>query len=177
VTANGRRLYAKIGRGLDREVARLRWLTDRAPVPDVVYWDRRDGLDLLVTRAVPGVSLLSERFVGQPEVAVRLLAQGLREFHEIDTADCPFGHWRPGAVVVHGDACLPNVLSDGVRVTGFVDLADVGLGDRMSDLAAAVWSIGYNFGDAFYGLFFDVYGMALPPPAEIQRLRWSFSSL
>ncbi|WP_198671595.1 phosphotransferase [Desertihabitans aurantiacus] len=53
-------------------------------------------------------------------------------------------------VVCHGDACNPNFLlgpgADGRPVcTGYLDLGQLGVGDRWADLAPAVLSLGWNF--------------------------------
>jgi kanamycin kinase len=62
-------------------------------------------------------------------------------------------------VVCHGDYCPPNVLLVGGRVTGYVDLGELGVADRWWDIAIGGWSTGWNFGPALEGLFYDSYGI------------------
>lgn len=63
-------------------------------------------------------------------------------------------------VVSHGDYCLPNVLLDANgQVTGFVDLAELGVADRWSDLAVGAWSITWNLGPGWEHLFYEAYGV------------------
>ena len=62
-------------------------------------------------------------------------------------------------VLVHGDYCLPNIMLDDWRFSGFIDLGNAGLGDRHLDLFWGRWSLGFNLGTDEYGeRFFDAYG-------------------
>jgi aminoglycoside phosphotransferase len=62
-------------------------------------------------------------------------------------------------VFTHGDYCLPNiVLKDGV-ISGFVDWGRAGIADRYQDIALAIRSITYNFGEQQVGYFLEAYGL------------------
>ncbi|MBS2536895.1 aminoglycoside 3'-phosphotransferase [Catenulispora sp. NF23] len=77
-------------------------------------------------------------------------------------------------VVGHGDACAPNTLlsADG-RFAGHVDLGDLGVADRWSDLAIATWSTTWNYGDGWEEPLLDAYGIAPDPErTEYYRLLW-----
>lgn len=75
---------------------------------------------------------------------------------------------RPTSLV-HGDACLPNVMFRGGRFTGFVDCGGAGRGDRHGDLFWTVWSLMYNLKtDAWGDRFLDAYGRDAVDP---ERLR------
>jgi kanamycin kinase len=63
-------------------------------------------------------------------------------------------------VVCHGDYCFPNVLLDGGRVVGYLDLGEVGVAERWRDLAVATWSVTWNVGPGYEDLFLDAYGVA-----------------
>jgi kanamycin kinase len=80
-------------------------------------------------------------------------------------------------VVCHGDYCPPNTLLSRGRVTGYVDLGELGVADRWRDIAIGGWSTGWNFGVEFEPLFYESYGVE-PDPARIRfyRLLWSLSS-
>lgn len=70
-------------------------------------------------------------------------------------------------VLTHGDYCLPNILLNGDRVSGFVDLGRAGVGDRYRDLALARRSLIRNCGAAWVPLFFTEYGLPQPDEAKL----------
>jgi kanamycin kinase len=73
-------------------------------------------------------------------------------------------------VVCHGDFCPPNALLHEGRVTGYVDLGELGAADRWWDIAVGAWSVGWNFGAELEPLFYESYGIA-PDPARIRFYR------
>jgi aminoglycoside phosphotransferase len=63
-------------------------------------------------------------------------------------------------VFTHGDYCLPNVIVDRGRLSGFIDLGRAGIADRYQDLALAVRSLRHNFGsDRYRASFLEGYGV------------------
>ena len=69
-------------------------------------------------------------------------------------------------VVCHGDFCPPNVLLQEGRVTGYVDLGELGAADRWWDVAVGAWSVGWNFGEELEPLFYESYGIEPGPGAH-----------
>ena len=62
-------------------------------------------------------------------------------------------------VLLHGDYCLPNVMLDDWKLSGFIDLDHGGIGDRHIDLFWGAWSLGFNLGtDRWRDRFLDAYG-------------------
>lgn len=62
-------------------------------------------------------------------------------------------------VLIHGDACLPNMMMADGKITSFIDFAASGAGDRHIDLFWAVWSLAFNLKTERYtALFLDAYG-------------------
>ena len=62
-------------------------------------------------------------------------------------------------VLLHGDYCLPNILLDGWRFSGFIDLDHAGVGDRHIDLFWGVWTLEFNLKtDRYADRFLDAYG-------------------
>ncbi len=60
--------------------------------------------------------------------------------------------------LIHGDACLPNLMQKDGRFTGFIDTGLAGIGDRSIDLFWALWSLQYNLHTDCTDLFLDHYG-------------------
>lgn len=61
--------------------------------------------------------------------------------------------------LLHGDYCLPNVMLDDWRFSGFIDLDASGIGDRHIDLFWGIWSLNFNLKtDRYRSRFLDAYG-------------------
>lgn len=56
----------------------------------------------------------------------------------------------PEPVLSHGDFCLPNIMLDNGKVSGFIDLGDMGVSDKWNDIALCYRSLKHNF-DGTYG--------------------------
>ena len=72
-------------------------------------------------------------------------------------------------VLLHGDYCLPNVILDDWRFSGFIDLGNGGVGDRHVDLFWGAWTLMFNLGtDKYRDRFFDAYGRDRLEPEKIK---------
>lgn len=61
--------------------------------------------------------------------------------------------------LLHGDYCLPNVMLDNWRFSGFIDLGNGGVGDRHIDVFWGAWTLFFNLKtDRYCGRFLDAYG-------------------
>lgn len=79
------------------------------------------------------------------EAAMRALADGK--------------HLLKNDVLLHGDYCMPNIMLDDWRFSGFIDVDSAGVGDRHIDLFWGVWSLEFNLGtNEFASRFLDAYG-------------------
>ena len=62
-------------------------------------------------------------------------------------------------VLIHGDACLPNMMLENGRITSLIDFSCAGAGERHIDLFWAVWSLAFNLKTEKYtGDFLAAYG-------------------
>lgn len=69
------------------------------------------------------------------------------------------GHLLRADTLLHGDYCLPNVMLDDWRFSGFIDLGNGGMGDRHVDLFWGAWTLFFNLKtDVYRDRFFDAYG-------------------
>ncbi|MBQ4065579.1 MAG: aminoglycoside 3'-phosphotransferase [Clostridia bacterium] len=61
--------------------------------------------------------------------------------------------------LLHGDYCLPNIMVEGRRLSGFLDLGNGGVGDRHVDLFWGAWTLAFNLKTHRYRQrFLDAYG-------------------
>ena len=67
-------------------------------------------------------------------------------------------HLFKNDTLLHGDYCLPNVMLDDWRFSGFIDLGNGGVGDRHVDLFWGAWTLNFNLHtDRYRDRFFDAY--------------------
>jgi len=68
-------------------------------------------------------------------------------------------HLLRSDTLIHGDYCLPNIMFDNRKFTGFIDLGNGGVGDRHIDLFWGAWTLWFNLKtDKYRDRFFDAYG-------------------
>lgn len=163
---------------LREEAERMRWLerVGSVPVPRVLEQHRDAAGELLVTAAIPAVSIVSAAGRSSPGAAAAALGAGLRLLHSIDPASCPFPapDWTAlepidDPVVCHGDPCAPNTLIAHSEFAGLVDLGRVGVADRWADLSIASWSLEWNGLAAAEPYFWAAYGIRRD---EARLARW-----
>lgn len=62
-------------------------------------------------------------------------------------------------VLLHGDYCLPNIILNNWKLSGFIDVGCGGVGDRHIDLFWGAWTLLFNLKtDKYRGRFLDAYG-------------------
>ena len=81
------------------------------------------------------------------------------------------GQFLHNEVLLHGDYCLPNILLDHWKFSGFIDLDSSGVGDRHIDLFWGVWTLNYNLKtNAYYDRFLDAYGRDVLVPEKLRTV-------
>ena len=72
------------------EVDILGWLNGKLPVPEAAAYQSDDIQEYLILTEVPGFNCVEAMNILPPSRIVELLAEGLRQFHELDLTGCPF---------------------------------------------------------------------------------------
>lgn len=73
--------------------------------------------------------------------------------------------------LLHGDYCLPNIMLDNWKFSGFLDLGRAGPGDRHIDIFWGVWTLFFNLKtNAYYDRFLDVYGRDKLQPEKLRTV-------
>lgn len=71
--------------------------------------------------------------------------------------------------LLHGDYCLPNIILNDWKFSGFIDVGNGGVGDRHIDLFWGAWTLNFNLHtEAYRDRFFDAYGR---DRVDLHRLR------
>lgn len=93
--ANRGKFYLKIGDVsnhalLLHEVGILQWLQGKINVPEVIDYIHADGKEYMLLTEVPGTTCLDAMDSVPAGKLAALLAEGLREIHQVDITDCPY---------------------------------------------------------------------------------------
>lgn len=77
-------------RVLAAEAARLQWLAERLPVPEVHYYGHDEQDEFLLISELSGIVSCDQTLCDRVPEVVRLLAEGLHMVHRVDISACPF---------------------------------------------------------------------------------------
>lgn len=81
------------------------------------------------------------------------------------------GRFLTADTLLHGDYCLPNVLLNDWRFSGFIDVGNGGVGDRHIDLFWGAWTLLFNLKtDAYCSRFLDCYGRDKVEPQKLRTI-------
>ena len=73
--------------------------------------------------------------------------------------------------LIHGDYCLPNIILDDWKFSGFIDLGCGGIADRHIDLLWGIATLKFNLKTTEYNHYFiDAYGKALIEPEKLRLI-------
>lgn len=121
-----------------------------------------------------GLRDLHSRSIGDAPVSAKLHEyKDCGSFNDYLRMDCIGIHTREEALetirrngdklktdtLIHGDACLPNIICRDGKFRAFIDCGLGGAGDRHIDLFWAIWSLQFNLKTERYtDYFLDLYG-------------------
>ena len=114
-------------------------------IKSVLFLEEKDKSYNLMTY-LKGYSLIDKRFIDNPELLIDVLVNVIKVLRSLDNTNCPFKSTdNEGNDFVHGDLCLPNIYVDeNNNFAGFIDLDNLGLGDKWYDYSWLLWSLSYN---------------------------------
>lgn len=73
--------------------------------------------------------------------------------------------------LIHGDACLPNIMLEDWRFSAFIDVGSGGVGDRHIDIFWTAMSLIFNLGtDAYRERLYQAYGRELIDEEKIRAV-------
>lgn len=74
-------------------------------------------------------------------------------------------------VLLHGDYCLPNIILNNWKFSGYIDLGCGGIGDRHIDVVWGIWTLNYNLRTLEYtNRFIDAYGRDMIEPEKLRMI-------
>ncbi|MBQ9121974.1 MAG: phosphotransferase [Lachnospiraceae bacterium] len=154
---------------LEVEARAVSLFAERNLGPEMVLYVSTDK-DFMVTKEAVGEDCLLEHYLNEPERLCRVLADAMKFLHGLP-ADVPvspcmqlyqeqgYGPKMKCDTFIHGDFCLPNLMLDDWKLSGFIDVGLSGRGDKHIDIYWALWSLNYNLKtDKYTDLFLDLYG-------------------
>lgn len=81
------------------DAERLRWSYGKIPVPRVIGYGEKDGMEYFVMAYIEGSTAEDyEPGAGQKSMG-RLLGEGLRTIHNVPAEDCPFRDFTPDRLI------------------------------------------------------------------------------
>lgn len=81
-----------------------------------------------------------------------------------------FPYLKPDTLI-HGDYCLPNILLDNWRFSGFIDLGGAGVGDKHMDILWGCWTLNFNLHtNEYFDRFLDAYGREAVEPELLRTM-------
>ena len=136
---------------LQREMFKTDWLYGKIPSAKSVMFVEENGKAYYLRTYLNGVSLIDERYLNDPLKLIKLIKKAVDLLRVLDKYDCPFfSNESSGDNFIHGDLCLPNILTRNDEIIGLIDLDSSGLGDRWFDYAWLLWSFEYNLNTDYY---------------------------
>lgn len=118
-------------------------LENKLPLSKSILFIEKDNLYYYLKTKVIGTPLVN--FINKPKLVIKLLKEAFILLQSVDTSNIKLiNKDSVGNKLVHGDFCLPNILIHNNKVSGFIDVEAMGLGDPWIDYSWCIWSLEYN---------------------------------
>ena len=118
-------------------------LENKLPLSRSILFIEKDNLYYYLKTKVIGTPLVN--FINRPKQVIKLLKEAFILLQSVDTSNIKLiNKDSVGDKLVHGDFCLPNIIIHNKKVSGFIDVEAMGLGDPWIDYSWCIWSLEYN---------------------------------
>ena len=118
-------------------------LENKLPLSKSILFIENDNLYYYLKTKVIGTPLVN--FINRPKQVIKLLKEAFILLQSVDTSNIKLiNKDSVGDKLVHGDFCLPNIIIHNKKVSGFIDVEAMGLGDPWIDYSWCIWSLEYN---------------------------------
>ncbi len=174
VTVNKKGYFLKISDNAKLEYEKLFWLEDKVLVPRVIRFKTIGKKQALLMTAIDGKNLSRLGKEVSMDKTVDELVKVLQQLHRVSIKDYPFEILDKKGVLIHGDACLTNFIFNKKGQTACIDVGDLTVGNVEVDLAAAVWSLDYNFGAGYGKIFLEKYGIKNVTDELVEKLKGEY---
>jgi len=136
---------------LFREYEKTKWISMYMNGIKPICFYKGKKYSYFLREALNGESLISKNILNNPNKLISYIKEAFDILKGFDDIKCPFiSSENSGNDFVHGDLCLPNIIVANDHVIGFIDLENIGLGDRLYDLSWLIWSFEYNLKTSDY---------------------------
>ena len=84
--------YLKMARKglLTQEYNALKWLFGKFPVPEIVLFDDDSDNEFLITKAIAGEMVCSDRYLNDPAKSLKIIKEAFDKIYSVDISSCPF---------------------------------------------------------------------------------------
>ncbi len=76
----------------DLEVKLMTWLADKLPVPKILCLEKENDKSFLLMSRVEGLMSCDENIIENPNLLVKILAEGLNMLWHVDISNCPYSN-------------------------------------------------------------------------------------
>lgn len=68
----------------------MEWLQGKIPVPEILGFKQENGINYLLMSKVEGNMSCDDEYMDNPEVLMKLMAEGIKKLWTVDIKDCPY---------------------------------------------------------------------------------------
>jgi len=73
----------------ENEYRIMKWLRGKVPVPEVMHYEKEEGMAYLLMTRVQGKMTCDDAYMQNPDMLLHVVTEGLKQLWSIDISDCP----------------------------------------------------------------------------------------